>query len=462
MNAMLTSLRYTPLDVSFAADLHLHSPYARGTSPALSLQTLAAWADVKGVDVLACGDFTHPAWLTELKSNLRPVDDGLFELIAQPERYEVRGRERPARFVLGTEVSCVYTQEGRGRRLHLLILAPGFDAVDALCRAFAPYGALASDGRPTLRLSGRDVMEAVLSVDARCEVVPAHAWTPWYALFGSKSGFDSLNECFGDMAGHVHAIETGLSSDPAMNWRVPDLDGRTLVSFSDAHSAQRLGREVSVFTGEPGYGVLIEALRNDKVEWTAEFYPEEGKYHHDGHRKCGVNLPPGGHDGRCPVCGRRLTLGVLHRIESLAERPSEPLAADADGTLRGTESERPPFRRLVPLAEIVAEALGYGVASKAVGRVCLDLAARVGPELHILTAADESEIEDVAGGRVAEGVMRARLGRVSIRPGFDGEYGSVQIWDDDSATLTDGQGATQHRAIRSDKPNGRQTRLDLE
>ena len=184
-----------------------------------------------------------------------------------------------------------------------------------------------------------------------------------------------------------------------------------------------------MFAGEPGYGALIEALRTGRVEWTAEFYPQEGKYHHDGHRKCGVNLPPGEHDGRCPVCGRKLTLGVLHRIESLARRPAEPLAADPDGTLRGTETERPPFRRLVPLAEVVAEALGRGVASKAVQRTCLDLAARVGSELHVLTAAGPSEIQQVAGDRVAEGVTRARLGHVFIRPGFDGEYGAVQIWD---------------------------------
>ena len=421
--------RYTPPNVSFAADLHLHSPYAMGTSSALSLQTLAAWADVKGVDVLASSDFTHPAWLAELKRSLRPAGDGLFELTEPPERYEVRGRKRLARFVLGTEVSCVYPQDGRSHRLHLLILAPDFDAVDGICAAFAPYGALASDGRPTLRLSGRDVVEAVLEVDTRCEVIPAHAWTPWYALFGSKSGFDSLDECFGDMVEHVHAIETGLSSDPAMNWRVPELDGRTLVSFSDAHSAQRLGRELTVFAGEPSYGALIQGLRTGRVEWTAEFYPQEGKYHHDGHRKCGVNLPPGEHDGRCPVCGRKLTLGVLHRIESLAQRPPEPLAADPDGTLRGTETERPPFRRLVPLAEVVAEALGRGVSSKVVQRTCLDLAARVGSELHVLTAAGASEIGQIAGDRVAEGVMRARLGRVLIRPGFDGEYGTVQLWE---------------------------------
>ncbi len=455
-------MRYTPPDVSFAADLHLHSPYARGTSPALSLQTLVYWADIKGLDVLACGDFTHPAWLAELKSSLRPANDGLFELAEPPERYTVQGRERPARFVLGTEVSCVYQQDGRGRRLHLLILAPDFDAVDGICRAFAPHGALASDGRPMLRLSGRDVVEAVLSVDSRCEVVPAHAWTPWYAVFGSRSGFDSLDDCFGDMAGHVHAIETGLSSDPAMNWRVPELDGRALVSFSDAHSAQRLGRELTVFGGEPDYDALIGGLRTGRVEWTAEFYPEEGKYHHDGHRKCGVNLPPEAHDGRCPVCGRGLTLGVLHRVESLSRRSPEPLTLDPDGILRGTESERPPFRRLVPLPEIVAEALGYGVASKTVGRVCLDLAARVGPELHVLSSADASDVEAVAGDRIADGVMRARLGQVRVRPGFDGEYGSVQLWDDDSGTLTGGQGAKQHHAARRRKTDARQSSLVLE
>ena len=433
--------------MSFATDLHLHSPYARGTSPALSLRSLAQWADIKGLDVLACGDFTHPAWLAEIRRSLRPADDGLFDLGERSERPVVRGRERSARFVLGTEVSCVYAQDGRSRRLHLLILAPDLDAVDGVCRAFAPHGSLSSDGRPMLRLSGRDVVEAVLSVSARCEVIPAHAWTPWYALYGSKSGFDSLGDCFGDMAEHVHAIETGLSSDPAMNWRVPDLDGRALVSFSDAHSAQRLGREFTVFAGEPGYDALLAGLRSDAVEWTAEFYPQEGKYYHDGHRRCGVNLPPGAHDGRCAACGRRLTLGVLHRVESLASRSAEPLTADAGGVLRGAESERPPFRRLVPLAEIVAEALGRGAASKAVGSVCSALAERVGTEAHILTMADEQDVAAVAGGCVAEGVMRARLGQVRVRPGFDGEYGAVQLWGDDSEALTDGQAAPEHQPV---------------
>ena len=228
-----------------------------GTSRGLSLEALAWWASVKGIQALACGDFTHPAWLAELKSSLRQTDDGLFDLQPPVELPAVKGHEGGARFVLGTEISCVYPQDGRSRRIHLLVLAPDFDAVDELCKAFSPYGALDSDGRPTLRLAGGDAVEAVLSVSSECEVIVAHAWTPWYSVYGSKSGFDSLDDCFGPMAEHVHAIETGLSSDPSMNWRVPELSERTLVSFSDAHSARKMGREVTAFAGEPTYAGIV-------------------------------------------------------------------------------------------------------------------------------------------------------------------------------------------------------------
>lgn len=418
--------------MSYAADLHVHSRHAMGASRALSLETLAWWGGMKGVGLLASGDFTHPAWLAELKRKLRPADDGLFDLVHPGGAPPVKDLGDRPRFVLGTEVSCVYEQRGRGRRVHLLVLAPGFEAVDGLCAAFAPYGALEPDGRPTLRLSARDLTGAVLAVDSRCEVIAAHAWTPWFSAYGSRGGFDSLDECFGDMAAHVHAIESGLSSDPSMNWRVPDLDGRTIVSFSDAHSAPRIGRELTVFSGEPGYDALTAALRAGGVEWTAEFYPEEGKYHYDGHRKCGVRQHPAvtrERGERCPACRRPLTLGVLHRMESLADRPSEELVRSEGGALRDAAGARPPFRRLVPLEEIVAEAVGRRTGAKAVRSVYFDLVERVGPELDILASADASAIEAVAGERVAEGVMRARLGRVTVSPGFDGEYGRVRLWN---------------------------------
>lgn len=445
----------------------------------MSLETLAWWAGVKGLDVLACGDFTHPAWLAELRRKLRPAGDGLFTLREDgasgpagqasfgenaddapgpagqtpfgesasegARRIEGQssfgesadaGAERlvgirgGARFVLGTEVSCVYPQGGRTRRIHLLVFAPDFAAVDGLRKAFAPFGALESDGRPTLRLSARDLVEAALTVSPLCEAVPAHVWTPWYGALGSKGGFDSLEEAFGDMAPHIRAVETGLSSDPAMNWRAPELDGRTLVSFSDAHSAPRLGREFTAFSGEPSYGAVIEGLRKGRVEWTGEFYPQEGKYYYDGHRKCGARVAPeDAGDGRCPACGRPMTRGVLGRVAALSGRPPASLRADADGTLRGADGSRPGFRRLVPLQEIVAEALGRGAGSKAAREAYFRLIERVGPELRVLTEADEAEIAAAGGERVAEGVMRVRAGRARIEPGFDGQYGSVRIWD---------------------------------
>lgn len=462
--------------MSFTADLHLHSPYAMGVSRAISPETLAWWAGVKGIDVLACGDFTHPAWMAELRRKLRPAGDDLFALredaesdapprlpaaesiapdsrlpvaesAASQSRSErgagmdgVRAPGAPggsgARFVLGTEVSCVYPQDGRTRRIHLLVLAPDFAAADGLRKAFAPFGALDSDGRPTLRLSGRDLAEAALAVSPLCEVVPAHAWTPWYGVYGSKGGFDALDECFGDMTPHIHAVETGLSSDPAMNWRVAELDGRALVSFSDAHSAPRLGREFTVFAGAPGYGAVIEGLRTGGVEWTGEFHPQEGKYYYDGHRKCGVSAAPeDAGDGRCPACGRQMTRGVLGRVNAVARRsaPSDE-AADAGEERRGedgTEDRRPPFRRLVPLEEIIAEALGRGVGSKAVREAYFQAVGRVGTELRALTEADAEEIAAAASERIAEGVMRARAGDVSVEPGFDGQYGAVRIWGAD-------------------------------
>ena len=429
-----------------------------GVSRAISPETLAWWADVKGIDVVACGDFTHPAWLAELRRKLRPAGDGLFALREEADS-DLQGRLAAdgirafddfagirARFVLGTEVSCVYPQGGRTRRIHLLVLAPDFAAADGLREAFAPFGALDSDGRPTLRLSGRDLAEAALTVSPRCEVVPAHAWTPWYGVYGSKGGFDALEECFGDMTPHIRAIETGLSSDPAMNWRLPELDGRTLASFSDAHSARRLGREFTVFAGAPGYGAIIEGLRTGGVEWTGEFHPQEGKYYYDGHRKCGARVAPeDAGDGRCPACSRQMTRGVLGRVNAVAMRsaPSDEAAdagkerdgaADADRERRGaggSEERRPPFRRLVPLEEIIAEALGRKVGSKAVSGAYFRAVRGAGTELRALTEADAEEIAAAAGERIAEGVMRARAGDVSVEPGFDGQYGAVRIWGAD-------------------------------
>ncbi len=415
--------------MTYRADLHLHSSFARGTSPSLSLESMAEWAGMKGIDLLSSADFTHPVWLAELKSKLVADDEGLFTLSGSPP-------DGPL-FILGTELSCVYQQEGRTHRLHLLVFAPDFAAVDRLCAVLGRYGSLPSDGRPILKLSGRDVVEIALSADPRCEVVPAHAWTPWYSVYGSKGGFDSLAECFGDMLPHVHAIETGLSSDPSMNWRVPELDGLSIISFSDAHSVQRMGRELTMFAGEPSYDGFRSALTQGRlaqsgIEYTVEFYPEEGKYHYDGHRKCGVCQHPAvtmEQGDRCPVCGRKLTVGVLHRMEALSRRP-EAIEA-RDGFFRDPTGTRPPFKRLVPLEEVIAGAMGRGVGTKGVRATYLDLVARVGDELLVLEEAALDAIEGVAGERVAEAVGRVRRGDVAVSPGYDGVYGRVSIWPED-------------------------------
>ena len=412
--------RYTA-PMRYVADLHIHSSYARGTSPQLTLENLAAWSKLKGIDLLATGDFTHHAWLAELRAKLSEAEGGLFQFGG-------------VRFMLGTEVSCVYQQGGRTRRVHLLLYAPSFATVETLNTALARWGNLAQDARPTLALSARNLAALAYEADPRCTVIPAHAWTPWYSVYGSVGGFDSLEECFGDLTTSILAVETGLSSDPGMNWRVPELDGKSIVSFSDAHSLLRLGREVTVFDGDLTYDGFRRALERQSIAYTVEFYPEEGKYHFDGHRKCGVHQSPretpASPDGqRCPVCKRRLTIGVAHRVEELASRPDSTFHS-ADGFIRDPSGRRPPYRRLVPLQEIVAEALGKGVSTKAVAQAYMQLIRELGPELTVLLDTPTEWIGSVAGERVAEGVQRVRQGKLVIEPGYDGVYGTVRIWPD--------------------------------
>ena len=400
----------------YAADLHVHSSYAFSTSRDLNFDTLARWARIKGIDLLASADFTHPVWFRETAGKLRDTGDGL---------YEYGG----VRFVLGTEVSCIARQGGRHRRVHLLLFAPSLDTVERINDALASRGKLESDGRPTLHMRPRDLVATLMDLDPRCLVIPAHAWTPWFGVYGSKSGFDSLEECFGDTAGRIRAIETGLSSDPAMNWRVPELDDRSIVSFSDAHSARRLGRELTVFHGEPSYAGLVDALDNQGIEYTIEFFPEEGKYHHSGHRRCDVRRSPdevAELGEACPVCGRRLTLGVMQRMEDLARRDVAVRRGD-DGLVR-SPAERPPFRSMVSLAQILSEALGRGIQTKTVGAAYVKVIEAAGSELAALVSAPLADVERVAGERIAEGVGRVRRGEVAIEPGFDGLYGKVTVW----------------------------------
>lgn len=403
----------------FVADLHIHSRYAYACSKNLTLAGIADTARVKGIDLLATGDFTHPAWLSELEAGLEQVDYGTF-------------RHSGVNFVLGTEVSCVFKQGGRTRRVHVLVYLSSFQSVRRFNTGLLNRGAkLESDGRPTVKMRAADMAAMSLDVDPGAVVIPAHIWTPWYGVLGSMSGFDSLEECFGESSDHVSAVETGLSSDPAMNWSIPELDGRAIVSFSDAHSLPNLGRELTVFRGQPTYSGLREALSCNAIAHTVEFYPAEGKYHFNGHRKCGVRQSPEqteeqGSDS-CPECGRAMTLGVLHRVRSLSPETAEIAAAPDEYGLVRHPSGRPPFMRLVPLAELLGETLGAGPRTKSVQKVYRRLCDELGSELEVLARADEAELIRAAGEPVAQAVLKARMGQVSVEPGFDGEYGKVRL-----------------------------------
>ncbi len=404
----------------FVADLHIHSRYAYACSKNLTLANLAATARVKGIGLLATGDFTHPAWLSELEANLVEVDAGTFE-------YD------DVNFVLGTEISCVYRQGGKARRLHLLLFLSSLDCVKRFNAELSRRGVkLEGDGRPSVGLSAAELTSLALDVDPGAMVIPAHLWTPWYGLLGSVSGFDSLEECFGELTPLVRAVETGLSSDPAMNWEIPGLEDRAILSFSDAHSLPNLGREVTVFRGRPAYEDLKVAVERNAVAYTVEFYPEEGKYHFNGHRNCGLRQSPektaAQGSERCPVCGRPLTLGVLHRVRSLsADGAVSRSTAEADGFIRPPDG-RPPFLRLVPLEELLAETLGVGRRSKAVANVYQTLCVELGNELAVLAWADAADLRKVAGEKMAEAILKARTGKVATEPGFDGQYGTVRVW----------------------------------
>ena len=427
--------------MAYIADLHVHSRYAYSTSKNLSLDSLTTWAKLKGINLLASADFTHPAWLEELRRGLTPAIPGPTISGSTAGSGDGLYQSNGVHFVLGTEVSCVYRQGSRAKRLHMLMFAPDFETVDAINRRLAPLGRLDSDGRPTLKISARDLVSMVLDCNDQCFFIPAHVWTPWYGVLGSKTGYDSLEECFQDMYPHIHAIETGLSSDPAMNWQVPEMAGKSIVSFSDAHSAARLGRESTAFEGEMSYSGLAEALGNQRIAYTMEFYAEEGKYHYSGHRKCGVSLGPEetlGSSGRCPRCGRQLTLGVLHRLlelsggadtaPGLAGNPASERAVTVYGT-----ANRPPFFRLTPLQGIIAQCMGVGESSKKAQAEYLRITPQIGGEIRALTKATLEELTIAGGESLARLILRARNGGVSVVPGYDGVYGRVRVLTDEEA-----------------------------
>ena len=418
------------------ADLHLHSKYSRAVSPQMVIPEIAKWAKKKGIDLVGTADWTHPLWLRELKENLVETGEGIFAA-----KNDLQG----PKFLLATEISNIYSQGGKGRRIHNLVLASSFATVEKINAALRSRGAnLLSDGRPIIGLSARDLAELVFGVDKDCLIVPAHVWTPWFSLYGSKSGFDSIKECFGEFASNIYAVETGLSSSPGMNWRIEELDNRSIVSFSDAHSAAKLGRETTIFEIQEmpalrdssgikklSYEDIKEAIKEQKIASTIEFYPEEGKYHYTGHRNCQVRHSPG--DSKklgttCPVCGRPLTVGVMHRVEELAARPAD-----------FSPENRPPYQMLVPLMEILAEALGSGVSSQKVINEYNYLTNNFGSEFKVLLKTPVGEIAKISGERAAEGIKKVRVGDIVVEPGYDGVFGRVKIWPS-SAKASKGKG----------------------
>jgi uncharacterized protein (TIGR00375 family) len=412
--------------MEFIADFHLHSKYSRATSQQMDLENLDKWAKIKGISVLGTGDFTFPKWLSELKEKLEPAEPGLFKLA--PYRTEGSGAglkksNSKTRFILTTEVSCVYFKQGKQRKIHLIIFSPSVKVCEKINNHLKLYGDLESDGRPTLNLDAKDLLKIVLNASEDCLVVCSHAWTPWFGIFGSKSGFDSLEECFEDYSKYIYSIETGLSSNPPMNWRLSALDRITLISCSDAHSPSHIGREANVFNCELSYFEIVKAIKEkdkNKFLYTIEFYPEEGKYHYDGHRNCGVSLSPKEtkkYKGICPVCGRPLTIGVLNRVEQLADRPE------------GFKPENAiPFKSLIPLEEIIADALGQGVGTVEVEKEYKNLIEKFENEFNILINIPRSDLEAVTLPEIAEGIIRAREGKVFIEPGYDGVYGKIRIF----------------------------------
>ena len=400
-------------------DLHLHSRYSLATSKSLDLRSLADGAKQVGIDLLAAPDFTHPVWREVMRSELVETQYG-------SGVFTTRGRN----FVLMSEVSCIWRQDGQSRRVHILIAAPSFETVDKMCAKFAKLQNLESDGRPIFKISARELFEIVRDADPRCELIPAHVFTPWYGVFGAKSGFDSLDECFGDYVDEIPAVETGLSSDPSMHWSVPDSRARAIVSFSDAHSVASLGREATVLEiRELSYESVIYALRGRDVVETYEFHPEHGKYHLDGHRKCGVRMHPDDSvelGGVCPKCLRGMTLGVLNRTRAISDGPRVGAVKDATGLWEDPLDVHPPYRHLVPLNEILAYTLDVGKSTKRVKSVYSELTDAFGNEFSVLLSPPESEITTVTKrDDVARAIINARFGNVELDAGYDGVFGSA-------------------------------------
>lgn len=469
--------------MQIVADLHLHSKYSRAVSKNMVPNQIARWAKIKGIDLAGTADFTHPLWFRQLQAELEEAADGVYRLRITALRQENQavdgGSRSTVSFLLSTELSCIYSQGGRVRKIHLLVFAPSFDVVAKINNSLRSYGVnLLSDGRPIMGLTAQNLAEIILSVNPKCLIIPAHAWTPHFSIYGSNSGFDHLEECFGPFSKNIYAVETGLSSDPAMNWRIGELENRSIVSFSDAHSPAKLGREATVFElPEVSYENVRKAIMSTdyglqttaqgksavdssrlavdgqpKVAYTLEFYPEEGKYHFTGHRNCLIKHSP--EESKklgfiCPVCGKKLTVGVAQRVKDLArlDLPSSARRAksfnknltsssvDNFGVkwVNNVNDNRPKYTMLVPLSEIIAESFSSGVSSQKVISEYEKLTNFFGSEFKILLQTNPEEIERVSGPKIKYAIIKVRSGEIHIDPGYDGVFGKVEIWKDDQS-----------------------------
>lgn len=406
------------------ADLHIHSRFSMATSKEGTPENLDFWARKKGISLIGTGDFTHPVWREELKERLVSEGNGLYRL--RDAYVKEESRKFPGegtRFVVSGEISSIYKKNGKTRKVHNVILLPSLEAADSMAQRLEKIGNIHSDGRPILGMDSHDLLEMMLDVCPEGILIPAHIWTPHFSVLGAKSGFDSVEECFEELAPYIHALETGLSSDPAMNWRISKLDRYQLVSNSDAHSPSKLGREANLLDIDCSYEGLYRAIQTGEgLEGTVEFFPEEGKYHFDGHRKCGVSLSPVEAErlgGICPVCGKKLTMGVDHRVEQLADR--------AEGFVKKDGKK---YESLVPLPEVISACMGYSTASKKVQGCFEQMIQTLGTEFDILRNVPSEDIKSCAGERIAEGIENVRTGNVKRIPGYDGEYGKIELFDE--------------------------------
>jgi len=412
--------------MKYIGDFHIHSHYSIATSKQLIPEYLEYWAALKGIKVVGTGDFSHPGWIKELKDKLEPAEPGLFKLKKEYRLKETKDLssifDTEIRFILTAEISNIYKKNDKVRKVHNIIFAPSYNVVEDIQKSIQDLGGnITSDGRPILGLDSKDLLQLCLDASNEIFFIPSHVWTPWFSVLGAKSGFDSLEECFEDLTKYIHAVETGLSSDAPMNWRVSSLDNFTLISNSDAHSPEKLGRNANLFNADISYDAIVNAMKGDKISFlgTIDMFPQEGKYHHAGHRRCNLSMDAKEvkkYKGICPACQKSVTLGVMDRVETLADRD------DA--------KSRPncfPFYSTIPLKEILSELRGVGPTSKKIFKEYMDLLQELGPELQILLEKNINDIESM-DNELALGIENMRNKKVSIKPGFDGEYGKINVF----------------------------------